>query len=315
VLSLPTRLGLGTAPLGSYEGGPLWWGPQDRDVAVATVRAAADAGVGWIDTAPFYGWGRAEEIVGEALRGRTDRPRVLTKCGTKRGTEGRPYEDTSPASVRADVESSLGRLAVDRLDAVQVHDPDPTVPIEDTWAALMDLVAEGLVVGAGLSNHDVALLDRALAVGPVSVVQHQFSLLHRTPLADGVLDWCDRNGVPFLAWAPLASGFLAAGFDRSALHPDDLRHRLPWAGDAATLVADARSALDSVAARHGATTTSVALAWVLHRPGVHAIVGARTRAEAIALTAPLPALDAADMAVLDRLDGTDARDVTDRDAG
>jgi aryl-alcohol dehydrogenase-like predicted oxidoreductase len=299
VVTLSTRLGLGTAPLGSYEGGPLWWGPQDRSVAVATVREAADRGVGWIDTAPFYGWGRAEEIVGEALGGRADRPLVLTKCGTKRGADGRAHEDASPASVRSDVEASLRRLGVDRVDVLQLHDPDPGVPIEETWGTLADLVAEGLVGAAGLSNHDVGLLDRALAVAPVAVVQHQYSLLHRAPEADGVLAWCDRHDVAFLAWAPLASGFLTEGFDRRRLHHDDLRHRLRWAGEAEAAVASTRVALGEVAGRHGTTSTSVALAWVLRRPGVYAIVGARTPAEAAALTAPLPRLDDRDVNVLD----------------
>jgi aryl-alcohol dehydrogenase-like predicted oxidoreductase len=298
VLTLTTRVGLGTAPLGSYEGGPLWWGPQDRAVAVATVREAADRGVGWIDTAPFYGWGRAEEIVGEALRGRAERPLLLTKCGTKRGADGRAYEDASPASVRSDVEASVRRLGIDRVDVVQLHDPDPGVPIEDTWGTLADLVGDGLVGAAGLSNHDVTLLDRAQAVAPVAVVQHQYSVLHRAPEEDGVLAWCERHGVPFLAWAPLASGFLTDGFDLRSLHHDDLRRRLRWAGDGASAVESARDALARVAARHEAPSTSVALAWVVHRPGVHAIVGARTPAEAAALATPLPNLDDHDLEVL-----------------
>lgn len=297
---LTTRVGLGTAPLGSYEGGPLWWGPQERDDSVRTVAVGVEAGVGWIDTAPFYGWGRAEEIVADALDGLPQRPLVLTKCGTHRGTDGRPFEDASPDAVRRDVDGSRQRLRVERLDAVQVHDPDPTVPVESTWSALAELVADGLVGGAGLSNHDVDTMERARRIAPVAVVQHQYSLLHRQPEQDGVLDWCAEHGIPFLAWAPLASGFLTDDFDLESLHPTDLRRRLRWATTAAGYTDAVRRKARAVAERHGCTLQAVALAWVTRRSGVLAIVGARTPAESRALTASLPVLDDTDLAALDK---------------
>jgi aryl-alcohol dehydrogenase-like predicted oxidoreductase len=293
----PSRFGLGTAPLGSDRGGPLWLGPQDRDEAVATVRAAIGAGIGFIDTAPFYGWGLAERIVADAVAGLAERPPILTKCGTVRVPAGGFREDASPSAVRADVEASLERLGVARLDAVQVHDPDPDTPIEVTWEALMALVEEGLIGAAGLSNHSIESMERALAVGPVSVVQHQYSMLDGE--AVGVIEWCHDRGIPFLAWSPLASGFLADSFDVAALDPDDLRHRLRWATTSADRVARVRNALAAVAARHDATMVAVALAWTTRRAGVRAIVGARTPAEAEILAAPLPVVDDDDVRLLD----------------
>ena len=295
------RLGLGTAQLASDRGGPLWLGPQDRDVAVATVRAAIDAGVGFIDTAPFYGWGLAELIVADAVVGLAVRPPILTKCGTVRDPSGGFREDTSPGAVRAGVEASLERLGVDRLDAVQVHDPDPGTPIEDTWEALMALVDEGLVAAAGLSNHSIAVMERALAVGPIAVVQHQYSLLDGE--ACGVIQWCHARGIPFLAWSPLASGFLADSFDVGTLDPDDLRRRMPWATTDAERVARVRDVLGQVAARHDATMVAVALAWTTRRPGVHAIVGARTPAETEVVTTPPPTLADDDLHLLDEATG------------
>ncbi|HEY7627331.1 MAG TPA: aldo/keto reductase, partial [Ilumatobacteraceae bacterium] len=185
---LESAVGLGTAPLGSLPDGPLRWGPQHFDTSVATVVAAVEAGVTWIDTAPFYGWGLAERVVGAALRelGVAGRgTRLLTKCGTQRADDGHAYEDASPAAVRRGAHDSLERLQVDFIDVLQVHDPDPSTPIEDTWGELMALVDEGLIGGAGLSNHSPELMDRALAIGPIVVVQHQYSLLHRTPESDG----------------------------------------------------------------------------------------------------------------------------------
>jgi aryl-alcohol dehydrogenase-like predicted oxidoreductase len=274
----------------------LWWGPQDPEDAVGAVRAALDAGVDWIDTAPFYGWGRAEELVGRAVAGRRDEVRILTKCGTVRRADGRAAEDASPAAVRAGLHESLRRLGTDHVDVLQVHDPDPATPVEETWAAIADLVREGLVGAGGLSNHPVELMARAHAVAPVAVVQHQYSVLHRTPETDGVLDWCAEHGSAFLAWAPLASGFLIEGFDLAGLAPDDLRHRLPWAGSD---LGPLRRRLAAVAARHGVPVHRVALAWVTRRAGTYAIVGARTPAEAADLH-PLPDLTAADRADLER---------------
>jgi aryl-alcohol dehydrogenase-like predicted oxidoreductase len=293
-------LGLGTAPLGSLPDGPLWWGPQDRDVAVATVVAAIEAGVAFIDTAPFYGWGRAEEIVGDAIRDLPTRPPLLTKCGTVPDPNARSTEDHRRDAIRADIDASRSRLGVDILDAVQVHDPDPATPIEATWEALMELVEGGAIAVAGLSNHSIELMERALSVGPIGVVQHQYSLLVRDVVTDGVLDWCADHGIPFLAWSPLASGFLVDDFDLAATHATDLRRRLRWATAEQARTELVRSALQTLAEQHDTTMVAVALGWVTRRPGVYAIVGARTPAEAELLGRPLPPLTEEDLQLLDQ---------------
>jgi aryl-alcohol dehydrogenase-like predicted oxidoreductase len=278
-MKLRSRVGLGTAPLGSFEGGPLWWGPQDRTTAVATVEAAVDTGVDWVDTAPFYGWGRAEEIVGEAVRGRRDEVTILTKCGTVRRPDGSWADDGSPAAVRADLEASLVRLGTDRVDVLQLHDPDPAVPVEETVGAMAELVAEGKAGAIGLSNHDVDLLRRGDAVAPIAVVQHQWSILHHPPETEAARQWCADVGAAFLAWSPLASGFLVDGFDPETTAPGDLRRRLRWAtGDGARRV----EAVRAEAAAAGRTLREHALAWAAATS--YPIVGARTPDEARALT-------------------------------
>ena len=172
---------------------------------VAAVRAAVAAEpVEWIDTAPFYGWGRTEEIIGTALDGMTVRPLVLTKCGDVRGPDGRVRDDHRAQVIRSDVRASLKRLRCPVIDVVQLHDPDPGVPIEESWQTVCDLIGEGTVRAGGLSNHPVELMDRARAVGPVSVVQHQYSLLHRGPPG--------RRGAGVVPAAPGAvSGVVPAG--------------------------------------------------------------------------------------------------------
>jgi aryl-alcohol dehydrogenase-like predicted oxidoreductase len=198
------------------------------------------------------------------------------------------------------VDASRTRLGVEVLDAVQVHDPDPETPIEATWEALMELVDEGAVAVAGLSNHSIELMERALSVGPIGVVQHQYSLLVRDAETDGVLDWCADRGIPFLAWSPLASGFLVDDFDLEATHATDLRRRLRWATTEPARTELVRSALRTVADRHDAAMVAVALAWVTRRPGVLAIVGARNPGEAELLGSPLPSLTDEDRELLDQ---------------
>ena len=287
-LVLPGGAGLGTAPMGG-QGWQLDWGPSDPAESAAAVSAAVAAGVGWIDTAPFYGWGRAEEIVGSALDGMASRPVVLTKCGDVTAADGRVHDDHRASVIRADVEASLRRLRCPAIDVLQLHDPDPGTPIEESWHTICDLIDRGDVLAAGLSNHSVELMDRALTVGPVSVVQHQYSLLHRVPETNGVLDWCRQHQVPFLAWSPLASGFLADGFDAAALTGGDLRRRLRWVDPAVLDLAVLRRDLAALASGAGLSMSALAAGWVLAQ-GAQPIIGARTPAEArqIAAIRPIP---------------------------
>ena len=267
-----TRVGVGTAPIGSGRDWPVWWGPQDEAESIRTIHTALDLGVNWIDTAPFYGWGRAEGVVGRALRGRDD-VLVFTKCGTLPDPERGDRMDLSPAAIRADVEASLRRLRRERVDLLQLHDVDRSTPIEDSWREVQRLIVEGKVRHGGISNHPVADIERARAVGPVAALQYQYSLLHREPEADIL-----QLGIGVLAWSPLASGFVAGDFDLGRLVPDDFRRTHPFAQlDLGPL----RAQLGEIGARHGRTAAQVALAWVLRHPGIAgAIVGVRTPDEA-----------------------------------
>ena len=275
LVELGSRIGLGTAPLGSTEQGPLWWGPQDEATAVRTIHAALDGGITWVDTAPFYGWGRAEELVGRAVGDRRDEVTILTKCGTVRRADGSWADDGRPAAIRADLDESLVRLRTDHVDVLQLHDPDPSVPVEESVGAMAELVAAGKVRHIGLSNHALDLLERAQPVAPLAVVQHQWSILHHPPETDAVRRWCATAGVAFLAWSPLASGFLVDGFDPEATAPGDLRRRLRWTtGEGAR----ALEAVRAEAAAAGQSLREHALAWAA--ASAYPIVGARSPAEA-----------------------------------
>jgi aryl-alcohol dehydrogenase-like predicted oxidoreductase len=271
-----TPVGVGTAPIGSGRDWPVWWGPQPVADSIAAIHRALDLGVNWIDTAPFYGWGRAEQIVAQALEGRRDDVLVFTKCGTFPDADDSRM-DLRPESVRAEVDASLSRLRTDHLDLVQFHDVDPQTPIEESWGELQALIGEGKVRHGGISNHPAEAVERALTVGPVAALQYQYSLLHREHEGD-ILPLAERHDIGVLAWSPLASGFLADDFDLEALEPDDFRHRHPFAQlDLRPL----RATLRSIGERHDRSAAQVAIAWLLsHRAVAGAIVGVRNEAEA-----------------------------------
>jgi aryl-alcohol dehydrogenase-like predicted oxidoreductase len=281
-----SRIGLGTWSFAGAEGGwPHGWGAQDEESSIATIRAAVEAGINWVDTAAVYGRGRAEDIVGRALRGipEADRPYVFTKAGRQWQDDdlSAPLRSVlTPAAIRHDVEGSLRRLRTERLDLLQLHWPatDGT-PVEEYWSVLADLRAEGKIRAAGLSNHWVALLAAAQAVAQVDSVQLPLSLIK--PAAAGIeAPWCLEHGAGFLAYSPLQSGLLSGHMSReriARLPADDWRRNgADFTGDrlAANLLASER--LARAAAERGVTPATLAIAWVLACPGVTAaIVGAR----------------------------------------
>src|SRR5258708_6666377 len=207
-----TRVGIGTAPIGSNPSWSIYWGPQNESEAIRAIDVALDLGVNWIDTAPFYGWGRAEQIVGKALQGKRDRGYIFTKCGTLPNEQGGWREDLTPASIQREIEASLRRLQSDYIDLYQFHDPDPLTPIEESWATMQTLIQEGKVRYGGLSNHPIDLVQQAMTAAPITSNQHQYNLLPPATEHD-VLPLSPPHGIALLAVSPLASGFLTGDFD------------------------------------------------------------------------------------------------------
>ncbi len=277
-----TRVGIGTAPIGSTPDWRIYWGHQDENAAIRAIEAAIDLGVNWIDTAPFYGWGRAEQIVGKALQGKRDKAYIFTKCGTLRDEQGVESENLTRESIRHEVEASLRNLRTDYIDLYQFHDPDPYTPIEESWAAMQALIVEGKVRFGGLSNHTVDLMERALSVAPITSNQHQYNMLNRDIEYD-VLPFSQQHGIGVLCWSPLASGFLAEGFDLDSLDPHDFRRRRRYAQEPAySRLKQARSTLEAIARDHHKKLVDLAIAWVLRQPAVTgAIVGIRNEREAM----------------------------------
>src|SRR5580658_751617 len=280
-----TRVGFGAWAIGGG-GWAFAWGCQDDAESIAAIRAAVESGINWIDTAAVYGLGHSEEVVAAALADfpEADRPYVFTKGGLVWDPADRtaaPRRVGAPASLRAEVEASLRRLRVDRIDLYQMHWPaEDGTPVEEYWQVFADLKREGKVRAAGLSNHDLGQLEAAESVADVDAIQPQFNLIHRDAAAD-VLPWAREHEAGVIVYSPMASGLLTGAFTAAraaGLEPGDWRAGHPdFTGPALSANLALAAALRPVAERHGVTPAAVAVAWTLAFPGVTgAIVGARS---------------------------------------
>jgi aryl-alcohol dehydrogenase-like predicted oxidoreductase len=293
---LPTRplgsSGLNITPVGFGAwaiGGGGWsfgWGPQDDTASLGAMRQALELGVNWIDTAAVYGLGHSEELVGRLLRElpREDRPFVFTKGGLVWDEQNRmeePRRVLKPESIRAEVEASLRRLGVERIDLYQFHWPDETgTPVEDSWETMSRLVEEGKVRAAGVSNFDVSLLARCEPIGHVDALQPPFSLIRREA-GEREIPWCAEHHTGVICYSPMQSGILTESFGLSrvaAFAADDWRRHSPeFQHPKISRNIALRDALQPIARRYRTTVSAVAIAWVLAWPGVTgAIVGARS---------------------------------------
>ncbi len=285
-----TGMQITTVGFGAWAaGGGGWafgWGPQDDAESVASIRRAVELGLNWIDTAAVYGLGHSEEVVGRALREIPpgDRPFVFTKCGLI-FDRNKPFEPAQrvlkPESLRKEVEISLQRLGVERIDLYQFHWPDESgVPVEDSWGEMARLAEEGKIRAAGVSNFDVPLLERCERIRHVDSLQPPFSLIRRKA-AEDVIPWCAAHSTGVIVYSPMQSGILTDSFtaERVAkLADDDWRKRAPYFQQPALNQGlQLRDALRPIAKRHNTAVASISAAWTLAWPGVSAaIVGARS---------------------------------------
>ncbi|MEU2608436.1 aldo/keto reductase [Streptomyces albus] len=277
-----SRTGLGTWAMGG-QGPRMSWGPQNDEESIRTVLHAVGNGINWLDTAPVYGLGHAEEVVGRALRRlpASERPYVFTKCGLRWDENAQVTRRGTADSLRHEAEQSLRRLGVEQIDLYQMHWPaqDGTA-VEEYWETLLELRDAGLVRAVGLSNHGVAELARAAAVETPASVQPALSALVRDAAAE-VIPWCRERGVGVVVHSPMHQGLLSGAFDARRLRtlaPDDWRRRSAAFSQASLAAAGAVvSAFASLGRELGVPTAAVAVAWTLSVPGVTgAIVGART---------------------------------------
>jgi aryl-alcohol dehydrogenase-like predicted oxidoreductase len=267
---------------------------------------AVGRGINWIDTAAIYGLGHSEEVVAAALKTipEAERPYIFTKCGLIGDSDDRnamPKQIGAPASLRRELEASLKRLQVERIDLYQMHWPaEDGTPLEAYWQTLLDLKKEGKVRAVGLSNHDARQLGAAEQLGHVDTLQPPFSAIKRD-VAGAELPWCKANGTGVIVYSPMQAGLLSGSFtaQRAASLPaNDWRSRNNnFRGDALQRNLAVADAMRRVAEQHETSVAAVAVAWTLAWPGVTgAIVGARKAGQVDGwLAAATLSLTAADM--------------------
>lgn len=275
-----TRLGIGAWAMGGN-----MWGPQDDAESDAAIRHAVDLGINWIDTAAAYGVGHSEEVIGKTLKAlpADRRPLVFTKGGVIRDANGQnPRRIGERRSLRTELENSLRRLGVETIDLYQIHWPSDDVPLEDYWATMLELKAEGKVLHVGMSNHNAEQLARAEAMGHVETLQPPFSMIKRET-AEAILPWCAAHGTGTICYSPMQAGLLTGSFTReraAALTENDWRRTNPEFTTNLDRNLALAEALKPIAAARGVSMGTLALAWVLAWPGLTAaIVGARSPAQ------------------------------------
>ncbi|MBV9624155.1 MAG: aldo/keto reductase [Acidobacteria bacterium] len=264
-------------------GGGGWMGsmgPQKEADSVPAIQAALDRGMNWIDTAALYGLGHSEEIVAQALAGRSPRPYVFTKCGRVWDSNRNVGASLKAQSIRRECEDSLRRLKVDSIDLYQIHWPDPDEEIEEGWTEMARLKEEGKVRYIGVSNFSVPQMTRAQAIAPITSLQPPYSILTRE-IEPEILPYAHSQNIGVLAYSPMSAGLLTGAMTKERVArfaPEDWRRNLPNFREP-LLSRNLRVVeyLRQIGTRHGRSPGEVAVAWVLRHPAVTAaIVGARS---------------------------------------
>ena len=273
-----TPLGFGSWAVGGG-GWQFGWGSQDDGESIAAINRALDQGINWIDTAAVYGLGHSEEIVGRAIKGRSERPYIFTKCSMVWDSEGKISHSLKRNSIRREVEDSLRRLQVEVIDLYQIHWPEPEVDIEEGWGTLSDLKREGKVRYIGVSNFNVKQLQRAMEIDRVDSLQPPYSLI-RHEVDKEILPFCEKNKIGVLVYSPMMSGLLTGKMTRERVKdfPDDdwRKHSLEFQEPRLSRNLWLAELLKDIGRRHGVTAGEIAIAWTLRLPAVTgAIVGGR----------------------------------------
>ena len=278
--------------LGTWAVGGWMWGGVEDEQAVRAIRASIDVGITSIDTAPIYGFGHSEALVGQAIQGRRDKVQLMTKCGLRwdsprgefffdtvddQGKLLKVYRNSRRVDVMRECEQSLRRLGTDWIDLYQVHWRDNTTAVEETMEAMDRLMKDGKIRAAGVSNYTAQEIEAARKIVPVASVQPPYSMLRRDVEKD-LLPYCREHEVGVLAYSPLQLGILSGKVTLDQqFPPDDLRSTSPYYKPVnRRRILDFLDHLHPIAEELNATIAQLVIAWTIHQPGVTAaLVGAR----------------------------------------
>jgi len=285
-----TPMGIGAWAMGGG-GWAFAWGSQDDRQSIEAIHAALDAGVNWIDTAAVYGLGHSEAVVARALEGRSNRPYVFTKCELVWNEKREIGRSLKADSIRRECENSLRRLKIDTIDLYQIHWPEPEGDLEEGWSTMAKLKQEGKVRWIGVSNFNVAQLERCPAIAPITSLQPPYSAIS-PEVENEILPYCLKQGIGVIVYSPMKSGLLTGTMtkERVASFPeDDFRKRaLNFQEPHLSRNLALADLMRQIGARHGRSAGEVAIAWTLRNPAVTAaIVGMRSADQARGVTGAL----------------------------
>ena len=278
-----TPIGIGAWALG----GGGWngsMGPQDESDSLPALHAALDHGLNWIDTAALYGLGHSETVVARALKERSTRPYLFTKCGRVWDAQGTIGACLNAESIRRECEDSLRRLQTDVIDLYQIHWPEPDADIEQGWSEMARLQKEGKVRHIGVSNFSVSQMRRAQAIAPITSLQPPYSIVTREIEKD-ILPFTAGNNIGVIVYSPMSAGLLTGAMTKQRVAnfaAEDWRRNLPnFREPLLSRNLSLVERLREIGKRHGRSPGEVAIAWTLHHPAVTgAIVGFRSAQQA-----------------------------------
>jgi aryl-alcohol dehydrogenase-like predicted oxidoreductase len=274
-----TTVGLGTWPMADTDA--FGWGKQDDSVSIKTIHCAMELGINWIDTAPIYGLGHSEEVLGKALKGLSKKPIIATKALFMWNSAGKVLMRLDRERVRYQCELSLKTIGIDVIDMYMIHWPFCAEYIEEGWETLAEMVKEGKVRHIGVSNFSVQQMEMIKPIHPVEFLEPPYSILERGA-ENGLLEYCEKNNIGVVTYSSLQQGMLAGkNFSLNSLGPNDERHRSAHFSEP-TFGIDLKfgQELNRLAQKSGHTAAQMAIAWNLHRPEVtSALTGPRAPAE------------------------------------
>jgi methylglyoxal reductase len=289
-----TNISASAVALGTWAiGGGPWWGDSDDSQSIKAIQAAIAAGVTMIDTAPAYGWGHSEEVVGKALKGQRDKVVLSTKCGLwwkdERGSSFFEMGDKHvkrcllPETIREEVEDSLRRLGTDYIDLYHTHwqssEPDK-YPVDDAMQCLMKLKEEGKIRAIGASNVDLGHIKQYQAAGILDAIQPKYSMLDRE-IEKEILPYCHANSISALAYSPLEQGLLTGKIGMNQTFPEGAyRNNIPW-----FLPANRKKVLNmlegwtDLLSKYNCSLSQLVIAWTMAQEGITFVLcGARKEA-------------------------------------
>ncbi len=284
-----TDLELSVVGLGCWSfGGGEWkfgWGPQDDELSIQTVYKALDSGINWIDTAPVYGLGHSEKVVGKALKGMKEKPIIATKCSRRWTEDGEIYGSLKSDSIRWEVEQSLQRLGVEVIDLYQVHNSDPDEDIEEGWETIQELIKEGKIRYAGVSNFNVEQMERCQNIHRIASDQPLYNML-QNGIEKDIIPYAGQKNMGLVVYSPLCKGMLTGKVTREWIEslPDGDHRKVAdpvFTSPHLDKILSFVDRLQKISDELNITTAQLAVAWTLRKEEVtSAIVGARKPAQA-----------------------------------